>query len=122
MSVEPPDLLLQVQDGLKRSSMIERQELTPCNRSLQHPHHDHMYWLNQTSGIALGMYNVSSYTRQVFKTSDGGNSWQGIHGDLPPMNDAIWSPSYQFLQILDENSYVLVQAYKNASGLYENNI
>jgi PKD repeat protein len=94
--------------------------ITPLPTS--RPHVKSAHWLNQTTGIAVGQYNVYNFTTEIFKTVDGGSSWQSIQSNLPVFDYSRYMFSDRFVQMLDEDTYVLVQTYMNSSGVYQCNI
>ena len=94
--------------------------ITPLPTS--RPHVKSAHWLNQTTGIAVGQYNVYNFTTEIFKTVDGGSSWQSIQSNLPVFDYSRYMFADRFVQMLDEDTYVLVQTYKNSSGVYQCNI
>ncbi len=82
------------------------QSITPMPTS--RPHVRSADWLNQNTGIALARYNVNPYTAQLFMTRNAGMTWNSIQGDLPQMGGPALSYSDQSVQILDENSFIIV--------------
>ncbi len=85
---------------------------TPTSR----PHVMSGDWLNAENGSILGKLNYGDYTLEVFKTTDGGNSWNSIQSNLPTMTNSSISFSDRGIRMVDENRIV----FATYSTIYSN--
>ncbi|GAB4126986.1 MAG: hypothetical protein Fur0015_00580 [Ignavibacteriales bacterium] len=82
----------------------------------ERPHVASGNWLNSTTGVVLGRQNVQPWLMSIYKTTDGGLSWQSINGNLPTMESVQTSFSDNAISILAEDTYVFLYYYPTGNG------
>ncbi len=80
---------------------------TPSSR----PHVMDGDWLDETTGVVLGKLNISPNSLTVFKTTDGGGSWNSIQSNLPAIEQPQLSFSDNAIQMIDENRIAFAYYY-----------